>query len=362
MREFRRVEKTLLNPFIVSSEATEREQRTRIAGATKSLGESSDFEVAPEDGCDREEKGNMRAGTPWRHLQQLGRAFTATPFNRASNDANLISSSFPSLRKPVEQLWKPKTTLAQSVDQERNLVIENLRSGFRRGHCKHVSISEQESGAQLNASTPNLSHRKLYSVNPNQDWKLQFRVTAVRTQGSTAHSREPEYWDTSETTSPLQFNEEGLAADQNRPVREREWDHDEDEDLTRDRKDGPGMKMSRDDGIEWGQQHVRVQEYENRQRASLSPNPPPQCQHDDVYIPVKACYISRSVDLKRLSEESFLGVTTSRNNLIIRFADRPADAEPTSKRPVQFSILYLSHPSPCALLPQLLKSMSLCFL
>lgn len=105
---------------------------------------------------------------------------------------------------------------------------------------------------------------------------------------------------------------ERLPADLNRPLREREWDHDEDEDWTRDRKvrkDGHGMKMSRDnDGIEWGQQHVRVREYENRQRASLSPNPPPQFEQDDVYIPVKACYISRNVDLKQLSE-SFLDVT-----------------------------------------------------
>lgn len=47
------------------------------------------------------------------------------------------------------------------------------------------------------------------------------------------------------------------------------------------------------------------------------------------------------MDLKRLSEEPFLEITPSRNNIIIRFTNRPADAKPTSNRPVQFSILYL---------------------
>ena len=288
----------------------------------------------------------MRIGTQWRHLQQLGRAFTASPFPSGSNEANLINSTFASWSKPVEQLWKSCTTLAQGINQEKNPTLENLHSSFRRGHVRHFSISGLEFGTQPNVSTSNFGHRQLYSVNPNH-WKLRFGLTPVRSQGSIAHSREPEHWDTS-----LRFNQEGLPTDQNRPQREREWDHDEDEDLTRDRKvrkDTHNMKMSRDvDEIGWGHQHVRLREYENRQRASLSPDPPPEFQQDDVYIPVKACYISRNVDLKRLSE-AFLDVTTSRNNLIIRFANRPTDAEPTSNRPVQFSILYL------------LTSLALCF-
>ncbi|KAG0626090.1 hypothetical protein M758_2G101400 [Ceratodon purpureus] len=270
----------------------------------------------------------MRAATQWRHLQ-LGRTFTANPFLPASSEAYLINSIFASWSKSEEQLWKSSTTLAQGIDPQRNSIGENLHSSFRSGHVRHFSSSDQEFGAQPHVS----GQRNLYSVNPNQIWRLRFRLTPVRMQGSTAHSREPEYWDNSETT---QFKEEGLPADQSKPLRERQWDHDEDEDLTRDRKvrnDVHGMKLSRDDdGIEWGQQHVRVREYENRQRASLSPNPPPQFEQDDVYIPVKACYISRNVDLKRLSE-TFLDVTASRNNLIIRFANRPADAEPTSNRP-----------------------------
>lgn len=52
-------------------------------------------------------------------------------------------------------------------------------------------------------------------------------------------------------------------------------------------------------------------------------------------------WMDLSVDLKRLSEEPFVEVIVSRNNLIIQFANRAADAPPTSNRPVQFSILYL---------------------
>lgn len=44
-----------------------------------------------------------------------------------------------------------------------------------------------------------------------------------------------------------------------------------------------------------------------------------------------------SVDLKRLSEEKFLEITNSRNNLIIRFANRAPDAPPTSSKPVLVS-------------------------
>ncbi|XP_073394526.1 protein RETARDED ROOT GROWTH, mitochondrial isoform X2 [Physcomitrium patens] len=201
----------------------------------------------------------MRSGSLWRHLQQLGGAFTASHSAPASNEAILIKTTFVSGGKPVEQLWK------------------------------------------------------------------------------LCESREPEYWDTPEQTTPSQLSQEVPSVDQNRTLREREWDHDEDKVFTRDRKFKKGtedLKMSRDDeGIQWGQQHVRVRDHETRQRTSLSPNPPPKFQQDDVYIPVKACYISRSVDLKRLSEEPFLEITPSRNNLIIRFTNRPANAKPTSNRP-----------------------------
>jgi uncharacterized Rmd1/YagE family protein len=40
-----------------------------------------------------------------------------------------------------------------------------------------------------------------------------------------------------------------------------------------------------------------------------------------------------SIDLKRLSEEPFLEITSSRNNLIIRFPNRPMGAPPTTNKP-----------------------------
>lgn len=270
----------------------------------------------------------MRTGIQWSHLQQLGRAFTAYQFPPARNEADLIKSAFVSRSKPVEQLWKSSTSLMQGIEQENDAVVSDLHV---RGHVRHFSsISDQEFGGQLNVSTSNSGYggpisRRLYTLNPGQNWKLWFKLTPGRTQVSNASSREPEYWE--------KFGQEGT--DQNQVSRERQWDREVDEDGTRKqkfRKDSDHKKLGKDgDVIEWGQQHVRLREYETRHK--IAPSHPPQFQQDDVYIPVKACYISRSVDLKRLSEEPFLEITPSRNNLIIRFANRPADAKPTSNRP-----------------------------
>lgn len=244
----------------------------------------------------------MRTGAQWRHLQQLGRAFTANLCAPASYEANLINSTFVSWSKPVEQqIWKSSKSLVHWVEQENKSAIGWSST---RGHARQFSsISNQELGGQSSVLTPNSRYAgpinpKLFSFNPSQGWKLLSKLTSVRTRVSNASSREPEYWDAPETsTPPSQSGQEGLQADQIRVPREREWDHDENEDLARDRKvrkEVGHVKMGKDDdGVEWGQQHVRLREYETRQRASLSPNPSPQFQKDDVYIPVKACYISR---------------------------------------------------------------------
>lgn len=243
----------------------------------------------------------MRAGTQWRHLQELGRAFTANQFPPTRNEANLIKSTFVSQSKHVEQFWKSSTSLVQGVAQENHPAVGDLHVGFRGGHVRHFSsVSDQGFGGQSTVCTSNsgcagLISRNFYSLNPGQNWKLWFKLTPGRMQVSNASSREPEYWEVTPDarTPPSQFGQEG--ADQSQAARERQWDREEDGNVTRKfRKDADHKKLGKDDdGIEWGQQHVRLREYETRQRASRSPSQPPQFQQDDVYIPVKACYISR---------------------------------------------------------------------
>ncbi|CAM6121410.1 unnamed protein product [Calypogeia fissa] len=87
------------------------------------------------------------------------------------------------------------------------------------------------------------------------------------------------------------------------------------------------------EAVDWQQQRLgRVRDQEARYR---QPPPPPRsdAESDDIFIPVKAFYISRSVDLKSLAREPFLEVTFSRNNLIIRCADRPPHSPVTADNP-----------------------------
>lgn len=48
----------------------------------------------------------------------------------------------------------------------------------------------------------------------------------------------------------------------------------------------------------------------------------------DIYIPVKAFFISRRINLKGLQEEQFLGTIASRNHLILKWKDRPPGCPP----------------------------------
>lgn len=200
----------------------------------------------------------------------------------------------------MEHLWKSSTSLVLGTEQENGSTVGEFSLSFIKGHVRHYSsISHQEFGGQLTVSTSNSGYggpisRKLYTFNPSQNWKLRFKLSPGRTQVSNASSREPEYWETPDArTPPSPFGQAG--ADQNRVARGRQWDRQEDGDVTRDRKfrkDGDHKKLGKDDDvIEWGQQHVRLREYETRQK--VAPSQPPQFQQDDVYIPVKACYISR---------------------------------------------------------------------
>lgn len=289
----------------------------------------------------------MRSGSQWKHLGQLGRAFTVNHFHPVRYKENLIKSTFFSWSKTVEQLWKSNTILLSGLDLGNRHIAEDAHLSSRGGHGRrfrctscHEFVGQSPVPTSKSGYTGPIS-RKYCPLNLSQYGRLGFKLTPARTQVSSAASSEPDYWDTSDSTIASELSHESSLVDQNRVLREREWDHDDDEGQ-KVRKDFDGMKMSSDvDGDEWGQEHLGVHEDETRQRASHSTNSPPKFHHDDVYIPVKACYISRSMDLKRLSEEPFLEITPSRNNIIIRFTNRPADAKPTSNRPVQFSILDL---------------------
>lgn len=125
-------------------------------------------------------------------------------------------------------------------------------------------------------------------------------VPWLRTQVSNVSSQAPDYWDPVDSNPPvpskLVQEEAGLDQDGD----QRGWDHDFDgaQDLGHmqsSRRDGPEhrMKTSDKEGIDWGQKHVRIREYESRHRPSVGPIPPPKYQPSDVYIPVKACYVSR---------------------------------------------------------------------
>ncbi|KAH7442772.1 hypothetical protein KP509_02G001100 [Ceratopteris richardii] len=48
----------------------------------------------------------------------------------------------------------------------------------------------------------------------------------------------------------------------------------------------------------------------------------------DIYIPVKAFFISRRINLKTLQDEQFLGTVASRNHLILKWKDRPPGCPP----------------------------------
>ncbi|BBN14543.1 required for meiotic nuclear division protein 1 [Marchantia polymorpha subsp. ruderalis] len=89
------------------------------------------------------------------------------------------------------------------------------------------------------------------------------------------------------------------------------------------------------EAVDWQHQRIRVREYDSRDNRPRThqPSSPTDAEPDDIFIPVKAFYISRSVDLKALAREPFSEVTTSRNNLIIRCADRPPHSPVTADNP-----------------------------
>ncbi|KAL2620903.1 hypothetical protein R1flu_001108 [Riccia fluitans] len=87
-----------------------------------------------------------------------------------------------------------------------------------------------------------------------------------------------------------------------------------------------------EEAVDWNHQRIRLREYDSHNRPR-SPPSQSEAEPDDIFIPVKAFYISRSVDLKALAREPFAEVTSSRNNLIIRCADRPPHSPVTADNP-----------------------------
>lgn len=60
--------------------------------------------------------------------------------------------------------------------------------------------------------------------------------------------------------------------------------------------------------------------------------PAPFGEPTDIYIPVKAFFISRRINLKGLQEEEFMGTISSRNHLIIKWKDRPPGCPPVTAK------------------------------
>ncbi|MCO5547832.1 hypothetical protein L7F22_001284 [Adiantum nelumboides] len=63
---------------------------------------------------------------------------------------------------------------------------------------------------------------------------------------------------------------------------------------------------------------------------SSLPPPAPFGEPTDIYIPVKAFFISRRINLKSLQDEQFLGTIASRNHLILKWKDRPPGFPPAT--------------------------------
>ncbi|KAI5082304.1 hypothetical protein GOP47_0002047 [Adiantum capillus-veneris] len=63
---------------------------------------------------------------------------------------------------------------------------------------------------------------------------------------------------------------------------------------------------------------------------SSLPPPAPFGEPTDIYIPVKAYFISRRINLKSLQDEQFLGTIASRNHLILKWKDRPPGCPPAT--------------------------------
>lgn len=61
-----------------------------------------------------------------------------------------------------------------------------------------------------------------------------------------------------------------------------------------------------------------------------SSSPAPFGEPTDIYIPVKAYFISRRINLKSLQDERFLGTIASRNHLILKWKDRPPGCPPVT--------------------------------
>ncbi|XP_073394258.1 uncharacterized protein [Physcomitrium patens] len=245
----------------------------------------------------------MRTGTLRRNVQHLSRAFTASRFSSVSYEANLRSVTFLAWSKLVEQLWKSSTILGQGIGQGTCSPAGDIRVSFKRGRARYFCIvSGRVFEGQSTVPTSNSAYagaisRRLCSLSNNQYSKLCFELIPGSTQVSNPSSGGSVRWDISEMMIPSTLPSQGKSADRNSVPPEREGEVDVGEErirVTKVRKKKDDNKMRIDDGgIEWGQQHARVRENETRQREGLSASPPLKLQKDDVYIPVKACYISR---------------------------------------------------------------------
>ncbi|CAK9212815.1 unnamed protein product [Sphagnum troendelagicum] len=248
----------------------------------------------------------MRASIQMKkQLQELGRAFGSFPF--CGEVCGGVGGKLRQFTQIGENRWMTPTT-QQHMPQRSGNPNPNARMGFLRAfsslEVQHDAIGKFD----LRCFAPfpgdheqQISGRSVLAV-------CRYKVSeGLRTHASkaTAWEAEPEF--TADWEAP---QSQDNSSQGNQKL----------------------VMMGEGDPVDWNQKNVRLREFDARQRTAAGV-PAPKVQPDDVYIPVKAFYVSRSIDLKRLSEEPFLEITSSRNNLIIRFPNRPMGAPPTTNKP-----------------------------
>lgn len=239
----------------------------------------------------------MRAGTPWRLWEQLGRAYSAGHLSALNPDANLKNLTFSSWIKLSETSgylrqrqefhatsWRSHSAgRADETSQCQAYSTPNpkklLTQSFPHADSQ-IAMGGQPCFSMSNSGHSHPSIRRLFCVNyPTLDRMQAFKPSLARTQVSNASSQEPEHWDVQEPSISSKGPQEESRLERN----QQEVISGQDQ----------GMMMMGEDEVDWGQKHIRVREYETRQRSGVLPVPPPRAEPSDVYIPVKACYVSR---------------------------------------------------------------------
>jgi hypothetical protein len=242
----------------------------------------------------------MTAGkTQWRQWKQLGLAVRASHLPSATTpeaSSRLMRWTFSSWSNLANQPEKPqyftslKGPLVHDVNASYGERSPHSQRGFRNFFLQ--ALKQDLGGCGGSSVLMSNSGRLCFPTSNHVPW--------LRTQVANASSQAPDYWDPVDSNPPMPSKlvqeEAGLDQDGDRQGWHHDFEGGQDLDhMQGSRRDGPDHRMKTGDkeGIDWGQKHVRIREYETRHRHNVAPIPPPKYQPSDVYIPVKACYVSR---------------------------------------------------------------------